>query len=506
MPYERIRKIQQSYVELIENHFADERRHLGKTDLSYYTHSDLRYLRSRPNLLVPGKHGWQRSLDKKMADMVGDVERFWKENGPELLQSLASEDYLGACLWGEMGTDTLIPKFGLYFDTIAIGDPTPWAPDSHAVKNIEAYASGFIGWTTLMELVKPAIYADLDWPMVIIYPTPYFPGSVENADLVRAVNIQGMRLAEQFLRRVFQLPREFDGPYDFSEILLHIPLDKVNAMFDSHRLSDLLNYQLNIGREADQLSRVGHDVDLLHRISSHTLHRHDFVMIFNLCATMFSLLMLREENSRLIGADNTVLERLTPALLQRNEIVGDEMKAQLNLDEEAVVSYSFIKRFQWLSNVSIEDCARLREKERFQEVRDLFRIERRKLKRSTIDDYERLSVDLERSVRDTLDRAVQDAEASMPLTRKQTRNMYISLGITLALGVASLAFPALRPLAIASTAFTTLYGGASLKRVVDHHLTNKKRIAELGERPISFILRAYQQRNREDDTSESDRE
>ena len=495
MAHERLKKIQQNYVELILNHFADERRDFHNSGLIW---SD--YLRSKSltsaDLLVPGKQSWQRVYDKKIVSMLDDVTRFWTENEPVLMQSLTSQHYLGVCLWGEMGIDELMPKYGLYFDTITVPDPGAFATDPSTVENIEGYAKQFFTWTAIVESLKPAVHADLDWPMIIFYPQQYCPRSVEDAESINSMKKQSDHLAGEFLRNIFHLSDKFDNPDDFFGILSHIPLDEINATFDSQKLSTMAKSMLNM--PMPRTSEFGYGKNLLHRLSSRTLGRLDLLRVFFVCEGLFYLLITREENSRLVGADNSVSEAFAPALLQRNEIIGNEMKAHLDLDEESVVSYSFLKRFKWLSNVSIEDCVRLREKGEFQEIRDLFRIERHKLKHSTIDDYERLSVDLEKSITDALERIIQDAEASIVQIRKQTRNAGISFGTSLGLGLASLAVPALLPLAITSAAFTTIIGGASLKNIIDQHLTNKRKIAELGERPISFILNAYQQQNAED--------
>jgi hypothetical protein len=142
------------------------------------------------------------------------------------------------------------------------------------------------------------------------------------------------------------------------------------------------------------------------------------------------------------------------------------------------------------------DTINLRETGQYDGVRNVLRMERRKLKYAKMDDFEMVSKEFETNIIELIDeQSAKEKEITEDIQRR-TRNTLISFGITLTLGAASLAFPAIIPLTIGGAIFSIAVGSASIKDLINQHLTGEKEIAGVTRRPISFLLNSY--RNADD--------
>ena len=70
-----------------------------------------------------------------------------------------------------------------------------------------------------------------------------------------------------------------------------------------------------------------------------------------------------------------------------------------------------------------------------------------------------------------------------------------SLLISAGLGIASLALPAIIPLAVASTLYSIIVGGKSVRDVLSQHAVHKEEAAKFTQRPMALLFDIFQRRN-----------
>jgi hypothetical protein len=161
------------------------------------------------------------------------------------------------------------------------------------------------------------------------------------------------------------------------------------------------------------------------------------------------------------------------------------------IEQEDVVSAAFqTTELRWLSNVSVEDLVRMREHGVMEDLRRVFRVNWRTLKKASLDDFPRVTFE----VRQNVDRALAEyslqAEREREAVRRRLRLGVINFALTGSLTLASVAFPTIMPLALVSAGVSLGFGGKSIRDIVNDRLSGKREIKELAGRPVGLLYSA----------------
>lgn len=478
-----LKKIQQDYVSLVLSHFVMERKEYQSSG---------KFL-SSPTLYTMGRNGFSDLIEYKTFNYLNELKDFWTTRWPALQNAVQTTTGIGVTIWGDMGIDTLLPKYGLYFDTIAIPDQILFVPAERLEnrKSLEHYYRNFIIWTSIIEDISPAILADLDHPMAVVFPQQFsLSTSVDKS--VSDMHNNSNLLAGSLLQDIFKTNETHLTAEGFEE---EIRIKGRTHLIEKQKQSNLLSFLLPIIENSSNLisaKEEGVNFELLKQLQGGLLESENASHLFGMVGSLFYLQEAREKTAHCINMDNTVSSGFASVIRSKHRILSEDFKQAAGLNEEDIVSYSFAHNFNWLDNLTSKEAVILREEGVFEETREVFRIDRRRIKHASFEDFPSISQEFEKRICDVIERELEKEKQALNCLNKKTRNTYISFGASAILGMASLAFPELIPLSIGAAGYGALVGGASVKDIVNQHLSGEKTIKKFSDRPVTFLIGAYQ--------------
>jgi hypothetical protein len=233
----------------------------------------------------------------------------------------------------------------------------------------------------------------------------------------------------------------------------------------------------------------GFNSSLLRRVRDRKLRDGDLRLLFTAFGSQLYLTEARQFNCEVLGADDLVSERLEHAVRIRSQLLVDESR-QRGLSEERVVAHSFHRRMPWLSRLTLEDCLKLRSDPLFSEVKDLFRVERSRLRQARPDELDVIAAQVESNVERALEEHQVRVASAMEGLRKTTRNSSISMMAGVGLGLASLALPQVAALSIGGFLLGAVIGTDSAYGVYRARRDGKRALDQTRQSPVSVLLRA----------------
>lgn len=486
-----IRKIQNEYLRLLRSHFKSELEEFQKSKLSINEFLQRKTKDLGPDLLITSPKTPVSQLEHKTAALVDEIKLFWIKNGDALAHATQQLGLFGIGLWTEMGIDEMVPKYGLYFDTLFVPDPFLTYSDAHFREGAPAIAKAqALGFLIVALSVSEAAEANTQLPMLIYYPQLYGHSDLKRKETLKGLYTQADIFAAEVLKVSFNITENLGSIDEIVQYLLKVEPPKLNQIMNIRFLMDFIgpfvgsidNYPLSKTRGFGELAQ---------KITLRKLEKPDVFKITQIIQSFFYMLGAREANSAHFGFEPNVSSFFWKANLFKNDVLKNYWIKNSKITEEDLLSYSFERKFPWLSNLSITDCIKLREDGVLEEIRDVFRIEKSNLKSVKIEDFESASRNFEEKVSAVIENYSEETKRKAEEIKRKLKLTYLSFGATVGLGVASLAFPAISALAIGTTAFGMAMGTASIKDVVNEHLTGSKIKNELGQRPISLLLKAY---------------
>lgn len=159
--------------------------------------------------------------------------------------------------------------------------------------------------------------------------------------------------------------------------------------------------------------------------------------------------------------------------------------------EQVAVKALQTDKLRWLTNITMEDLVRFRERGQMEEVRKLFRDSQRSL-RTLSDGAFATAADV---VADELVRRLDDEEKRLVADSKQfSRSVsldVLSFTAGLSFGVASALLPALAPLALPSALISATVGTKSLADLAKAGWKRYTDNRDYRNRPIAVMLEAF---------------
>lgn len=488
MDVERIRAIQSGYLDILAAHYAPERQAFQASGISFDD-----FLRS--GAFAPSSKRNVHGAEYKADAFISDVRTYWRDHADELDAALGKHTLMSALVWGDMDVPSIAKKFSIYFDTIFAADSTSFflSPREHNLSPA-LYTPQILAYILNALEVKPLVLAESDVPLVVFYPQRFSVRGLHEAtwtqERIKRVKERSDSIAGAYLSETLGVVSAGDAISDLFRQVLKLGAARISQ---SMHAQDLAAVFVQFSKDLSlfpSLRGKGYE-RLRDRVLARRLTEADLERIFVLCESLFFLLESREENSQHIGADNALSPLMWEAASRKNAFLARRFAAQVDLDADAVVAASFQRGFTWLDNVDVEDILQMREDKGIQVMRDTLRIERDLVRRASIEDFGRVSKEFEQTVIRRLEEFSDLLRATAEALRSRRRSSLLSFGASATLGAASLAFPALLPLSIGSAIYGLVVGGPSLKDLLNEHLTGKRTIADLRDRPVTLLLEAY---------------
>ncbi|RDS84906.1 hypothetical protein DWU98_02825 [Dyella monticola] len=472
MDWQNVIKIQQSYLKMLDGHYQAQRKAL--------------LARQTPDTVLQELSAVERT--SRLRDFLRDCRDFWAGACQPLESLLTAGNAAKICLWADSGVEALLPRMGLYFDVALIPDTfagsytlDPDAKDFPAGYDVEA-----LKWLSIVDAIRPGLTDAPGHPMVLFFPQRL--GLQDNSEEVGRLMRSAGTLAAYAFPKLLRLDDSDIPPNQILDYLQRVDVSKVNKNGSLRQLHPVIEPLL--GRATLPRARAnGINSSLLRRLSEHGLKRGDLSKLFSLFGTQLYMSEVRQYISSLLRADDVVTQALQPALHIKERMLARESRLH-ELTQDKVVARSFQHHMPWLSGLTLGDCMMLREDPLFGDVRKLFTVSEDKLRHASVDDLETIAADVEQQVANALQEHELKIASSLQMLHRKTTNHGLSLSAGAGLGLASLVFPQVTALAVASLLAGVLLGTESVYGLIKTRSDLKNNVESLQNNPISVLLRA----------------
>ncbi len=486
-----ILRIQREYFDLLDSHFKRQRNECQRSGLDRVKF--LSKLVNQPDILVPSSQGEVSPLEYEQRELMWEISSFWDTRGHELHSALRELDAL--TLLSQVttdhisdGLDTEIRKFALYFDTVCVTDPL--CVNMHLLRSWDRRPQpvDFLVYLCLLDLA-PLALADCTPPMCTVYPPALYAGE-SGGEAPSAMQKQVDEDALQFVKEFFHVDGEVRSAGELADAIRFLPAQRIRAAMEDSpykNLSALFSSETWRQMVFPRSSRLG--IDSLDDSVKPVL----FLMLF--ASRTFADLEYADREcgslflDPLIRGDSTKWELYK--WKRRRNALGACRGSGLS-EANAVIRTFDQKDLSWLGNVTKDDVVRLRVEGEMDEMRSLFRASWKHLKTATLEEFDKVAVEVYRNLSAALDEHSEKLKKEEQAYRKRLMLSGTSLAVTASLSVASLAMPMIAPLAIGSAVFSVAVGSKSVKDVVNEILTGKSQLKGLSKRPVGILWSARQ--------------
>jgi len=501
-PLQIIRRIEKNYFEVLKRHFHEERRALREgvpiekivsDKISAETSSIVISSLTSRSISAFGYH-----LDELFKE-VGD---FWKIYGNEMVEATRRLEYF--TIYHSMHhslTDSqdLIKKLSLYFDTIFTIDSLQYDysldsfMESHDkgkehFERMSWYKKTIMFSDYLMKIsLEDVILADCEPPIVVVYPSCLY--SDYNHEEAPAQQ-HAFDMMNRFLCSIMNEDPARISFTDLVKKLSYLSDEELNNMASSYPLLVEI-YESTLPTD-DPL--YGLPYKYYPSIQSSQVSWRDRLTTsagLNLLLTGFSSLFFLDFESRGMLLEMGIPEPYWELYQWKLNLEQSLITKKLEIGEgEAIVNILLQKNLNWIAGVTTQDIIKLRESGQLEEMRNIFRISRQKLRRASLDEYPVISLEVEKNLLERVSEFNKDIEGKKRDLQKKFRISLTGVAFSASLGIASALMPWVAPLAISSLVASIGVGAPSIKGVIDSVLTGKREIRELSSRPIALMLDA----------------
>lgn len=217
------------------------------------------------------------------------------------------------------------------------------------------------------------------------------------------------------------------------------------------------------------------------------LNYKDFINIFTILATMFSVYETREFNANSLNSTNLITDVHTPFSNYKYGEISKEYANLLEISEENLINYSLNQNFDWVNHIDIKKCLDIRKSGSFEEFRQILERQANQLKLSSFEDFPTIAKKYENDVRLQVEEQIAINKNRIADIKSKKKKSVVAFSITAGLTIASVAFPALLPLTLISAGYG-LIAGANAKDLINELLTGKSELKELGNRSLSLVI------------------
>ncbi len=506
-----ITRIQKEYYRLLRSQMIPEQGVLKDCGGSI-PRAVKKCLASMPGgIVIPGMRvAWESPIQARLRELLVNVRAFWFANGHEFLKQLQSDNRL--YVWPihpPPENDRYIRRHTLYFDTI-LKDCMLFLSADEAIDIVckrEHWILKYLdSYFTLLELER-FVLVDTEPPLCVICPSPEI-----------LAHSEGKSVSDKILQASTNELENYEKSYGF---LLDFFSEVSDGAITSGSVSELREDLLSLGNVnildliqdkqlfRDCLFEPGGESGVQHmaaivgdeRIHSwerdpqrtHVPCRQIGEGIFDI-GTRFHTLIRLQTSTMHTGSEAALSLPYWKLYLWMVKKSTDRLNRSLHVSEEEVAARMLQSdNLLWLEAIDIQSLVKMRESNGCEELRAVFRQQRGRIKHATIGDFDKIFS----SAEDELQRVLSEHSASIERERNSARSSMVwgtaSFVVTGALSLASLALPAILPLAVVSAVTTIAVGGKSIRDLINQHLLGEKRLENLSSRPLALLAEARKQ-------------
>jgi hypothetical protein len=491
MDSSNIIKIQREYINIIESLFqkeiSDVKQFKSREEIDKYVIKV-----SSSSLWVGSYHRKVTIFEDKFIKLISALQEHWNKYENEIMFYCTQSGPSKVIIWPDVEYVQLAPKLLLYYDTILIPDPINLSLNvikSHNYRDLLIY------FAELDEL-KKFITDDLDKPLIIFFNYKKSSGSkfLEKESNMAFENLtsQGGELAINAFNKLFGNYYEFN---DFKTLMSDLNRVSIKEL-NKYLKKDTLKYFLQTFINDPEYLQASYSQGTFDFVTSKRLEKSimtplDFINIFSLLNSLFSVHEAREFNSKSLGSVNLITNTFIPFSEFKYQRIIKDYGTALEIAEENFINYSLSQKFDWVDHIDIEKCIEIREKGVYEKIRKILEQNARKIKLSSFEDFPKLSRYYENEVKQQIQEEIALNEKKIKILKSQRSKSLVSFGITAGLTFGSLAYPAILPLTILSAGYGII-AGANARDLVNEILAGKSKLRELGNRSLSIVINKYQ--------------
>lgn len=468
--------IQREHFVLLRSLLQEERAALTRTNKTFTLHEDK--LGASKIFLPPG-YRYQNALEMKIYDAYCVYRQFWESRSQQLYSSLSALGMHGLYVQKHEASGSFVPKYGLLFDCVCIPVDFFWLDG--IIKNPELPHElwNVVEWMDFCLSLQFTMSDHVDLPLVIFFPQ-WEPPDKTYTDVID-------HLSTWLLSEVFRFERQ----PTLNETIVHMlgyPIEELNRNCNWILLNEFFNNYNDDSHLAIAYMANNLPTDLHKRVRGKNVLESDIPALCVAVDTFFWGTYRREREATIAHASPLMGDDEWFAYIYRNLVIEKEWKQQIPLPEDCILSRAISVKFDWLSSLSLQDVAVLRENNELASVRDMFRAHLRSLKQSKLSNLASLFDDFDRDVHDTFSRIAADHRQITNNIQKHVKKATASFGLTIALTVSSFVFPPFLPLAIISGGLSAIWGTASVKDLWDALRKKKEHESKQQASCFAFLL------------------
>lgn len=390
---------------------------------------------------------------------------FWNKNLSEYQSAL--RDLPGTKMLASRGELSLAG----FFDTLILDDELPGQYATSTTQEIRLIGDSLCLLRTLD--VLPFLEADLDYPIVALYPSippEEFGPRQQDTTAASITNAYVNRLLNQVSRNA-----ENSSSRDTDWALLlkaraysDKPMASADNLFDLERLGHLA------GSFIPNNKGLGDASFLIHNVSGALLS-----------------LVLWDHWSNLVSADPLVSPEMQALYTWKLEQDVTHVSEGIGLHAETAIPRVLkLPGFSWVKQLSPDQLIRMRESGVTTLLMDAIRRHHQRLRYASIEQFEEVAQD----VMEDLRREVLEFDKYVQLDKKrinrQLAHTSISFSVTVALAIASVALPPVAVITIPAALISVIIGSSSAKDILTHFIQGRRQIDALRHRPAA-VLASY---------------
>lgn len=352
-----------------------------------------------------------------------------------------------------------------FFDTLVLDDELPGQYATSTPQETRVTGDALCLLRTLE--VLPLLEADLDYPLIALYPSippEEFGPKQEDTTAAGITNAYVNRLLNQFCRN----KEKSFGEIDWG-LLLKDSVHSGKPMPSAERLFDLEKLEHLVGSFIP--NKLENAAFLIHNLSGILLE-----------------LVSWDRWSNLVGADPLV----SPEMQELYKWKLEQDTAQVSegtgiYAEMAVPKVLELPGFNWVKQLSPDQLIRMRESGVTKLLMDAIRRHHQRLRYAPVEQFEEVAKD----VMEDLRREVLEFDKYVQLDRKrinrQIARTSLSFSVTVALAIASVALPPAAVITVPAALISVIIGSSSAKDILTHFIQGRRQIDALRHRPAAML-------------------
>lgn len=484
----QLRDIQQDYFAIYDRHLGETLREavgFAPTQLPEFINRKLR----EPSIIVPFGGAELHGFEYAVVTFTREVGQFWVQYADTVFAALRANNGISIEIPYMEFNESLerdTKRLATYFDTVLIIDAFFPCPDQSSISRQPERNMILTNFRRAVAInrVRDLVLADIHPPLAAVVPSLGAP----DVDQVNEYSLP-------FVRGIFG--DRLDGFTSTLDIPSHLGEHSAEALLDVARRNPLFQRTLN-DFDFTPIDRVfwNPQTGETNRVTCSLSDLPDHQLLSYFLTTVharLSSLWEKEKTAAACGGDAVVGRRFWEIYKWYIEYSGRDRFTPPTFSEEELSARAVMQpELDFLGDITSTELMELRESSGLENIRGEIRKKHHTLKTIPIEEFPRFAESRAASLLEALAEFERELQHRLKRAQHGRALKYGSLGLTVTLGVASVACPLL---AIPAAAFGVLVGTESLRTVINNHLSGKHKRRELLSRPMGILYQVNQRQS-----------